>query len=174
MNNDRKLNIGCGRASKDGYINLDSTELPGVDIIQDLNKYPWPFKDDAFEEVYCDNILEHLDNIIAPMEEIFRVLQKGGRVIIKVPIYPSIWAMADPTHKIFFTYMTFDCFSPTHEFNYYSKARFKIVKRKIIFKYFTPLTWLVNISELTQKIYYVFFSFLIPAYSLYFELVALK
>lgn len=169
-----KLNLGCGKAIKKNYINLDSIQLPGVDIVHNLNGYPWPFNNDTFEEIYCDNILEHLDSIISPMEEIWRILKNKGRVTIIVPIYPSIWAMADPSHKQFFTYMTFNYFRPEDEFNYYSKARFKIVKRKIIFKYLTPLTWLFNVSELTQKFYYVFLSFVIPAYSLYIELEAVK
>ncbi len=174
MKESKKLNIGCGRDVKIGYVNLDSVKLSGVDFVHNLNEYPWPFKDNSFEEIYCDNILEHLDSIIDPMEEIFRILKNEGRVIIKVPIYPSIWAMADPTHKRFFTYMTFNYFRPEDCFNYYTKARFKIIKRKIVFKYYSPLTWLINVSELTQKIYYVFFSFLIPAYSLHFELKAVK
>ena len=27
-----KLNIGCGRDMKEGYVNLDKLNLPGVDI----------------------------------------------------------------------------------------------------------------------------------------------
>ena len=31
-----KLNVGCGRNIQDGWINLDSAALPGVDIVCDL------------------------------------------------------------------------------------------------------------------------------------------
>jgi predicted SAM-dependent methyltransferase len=27
----------------------------------DLDKYPWDFDDNCADEIYCDNILEHLD-----------------------------------------------------------------------------------------------------------------
>ena len=47
-----KLNIGCGKKILNGYINLDVVKLPGVDIVHDLNKYPWPFKDNYFDEIY--------------------------------------------------------------------------------------------------------------------------
>ncbi|HPC10341.1 MAG TPA: class I SAM-dependent methyltransferase, partial [archaeon] len=66
-----KLNIGCGKKILKGYINLDVVKLPGVDIVHDLNKYPWPFKDNYFDEIYADNVLEHLDDIIKPIEEIW-------------------------------------------------------------------------------------------------------
>lgn len=175
MKNDKKLNIGCGKDIKKGYVNLDSIKLPGVDVVQDLNKYPWPFKEDTFEEIKCDNVLEHLDSIIQPMEEIWRISKNKGMVIIDVPIFPSIWAMTDPTHKQFFTYMTFNYFRPEDSLNYYSKARFNILKRKIIFhKLLWPLTWFFNVSEQMQKFYYIFLSLLIPANSLHFELEAVK
>ena len=171
----KKLNIGCGRDIRKDYINLDSVKLPGLDVVHNLNKYPWPFKNNTFEEIYCDNVLEHLDSITKPMEEIWRISKNRGKIIIKVPIFPSIYAMIDPTHKQFFTYVTFNYFRPEDRLNYYSKARFNIIKKKIVFhRFLKPLTWLFNISGQMQKFYYVFLSFLIPASSLYFELETVK
>lgn len=175
MKNSLKLNIGCGKDIKIGYTNLDSVKLAGVDITHDLEKYPWPFKENTFEEVYCDNVLEHLSSIIKPMEEIWRISKNKAKIIIKVPIFPGIGAAADPTHKQFFTYTTFNYFRPEDGLNYYSKARFKILKRKIIFhQYLKPLTWFVNLSEKMQKIYHTFLGSAFPAYSLYFELESIK
>jgi len=31
-----KLNVGCGRNIKEGWINLDSAALPGVELVCDL------------------------------------------------------------------------------------------------------------------------------------------
>jgi ubiquinone/menaquinone biosynthesis C-methylase UbiE len=174
MKNSNKLNIGCGKKVKPGYINLDNIKLPGVDIVHNLNKYPWPFRKNTFNEVYCDNVLEHLDSIIKPMEEIWRISRGGGKVKIIVPIFPSVWAMIDPTHKQFFTYMTFNYFHPNNALNYYSKARFKILKRKIVFNKYLSFMNLINLSAFIQKVYYIFFSFLIPASFLHFELETIK
>lgn len=171
----KKLNLGCGKDIKKGYVNLDHVKLPGVDVIHDLDKYPYPFKDNTFDLVYCDNVLEHLDSIIKPAEELWRITKKGGKIVVIVPIFPSIWAMTDPTHKQFFTYITFNYFRPEDNLNYYSKARFNILKRKIIFlRYMKFLEWIVNPLEIFQKIYYFFFSFLFPAEFLYFELEVVK
>lgn len=171
----KRLNVGSGKVILPGYVNLDSVKLPGVHVVHNLEKYPWPFKDNEFDEILCDNVLEHLSSIIRPMEELWRISKAGGRIIVKVPIYPSIWAFTDPTHKSVYTFLTFNYFRINDGLNYYSKARFFIKKRKIRFhRYFKFLDWIINSTEITQKIYYFFFSFLLPANSLYFELITIK
>jgi hypothetical protein len=41
-----------------------------VDIIHNLNIFPYPLEDESFDEIYIDNTLEHLDNVIGVMEEV--------------------------------------------------------------------------------------------------------
>jgi len=175
MIKNKKLNLGCGKDIKEGYINVDSIKLPGVDKVVDLNKYPWPFKDNEFDFVLCSHILEHLNSIIKPLEEIWRITKKNSKVKILVPISPSVYAFADPAHKQFYTYFTFNYFKEEHNPNYYSKARFKIKSRKIIFsKYLKPIEILVNSTELTKKAWASLFYFLFPAEVLEIELEVLK
>lgn len=49
----------------DWYINVDCIKWKWVDKIMDLDEYPrdYPrdFDDNCADEIYCDNILEHLD-----------------------------------------------------------------------------------------------------------------
>ncbi len=169
------LNLGCGKDIKRGYVNADLVKLPGVDKVVNLEKYPWPFKDNEFDGIYCDNVLEHLSSITKPAEELWRITKKSGKIIVKVPIYPSIWTFTDPTHKSAYTYITYDYFRPHDGLNYYSKARFHIAKKRIIFSPLLPfMTFLINLHPKIQKLYFLFFSFLCPATSLYFELVPLK
>lgn len=171
----KKLNLGCGKDIKKGYINLDSVKLKGIDVVHNLEKYPWPFKKDEFDEIYCDNVLEHLSDIIKPVEEIWRISKSKAKIIVKVPIYPSIWAYSDPTHKSAYTFITFNYFRPNDSLNYYSKARFLIKKRIINFhKYLKPFEFFFNLSEKMQKFYYFFLSMIIPARQLYFELEVIK
>ncbi len=58
----KKLNLGCGLNHREGYVNLDAVKLPGVDVVHDLNKMPYPFKTNQFDEIICQHLLEHLDN----------------------------------------------------------------------------------------------------------------
>jgi ubiquinone/menaquinone biosynthesis C-methylase UbiE len=117
--------------------------------------------------VYADNVLEHLDSIIKPLEEIWRICKNKSKVTILVPLAPSYWSFLDPTHKQFFTFNTFDYFTKEHVLNYYSKARFKIVYRKIRFhpvlKLFEPI---FNIHERVQKFYSIFLAGIIPPFML--------
>ena len=159
-----KINIGCGNKQMPGYTNLDSVALPGVDIVHDLDVYPWPLKDNEYEEVYCDNVLEHLSSIIKPMEELHRITPAGGKIKIIVPLFPSVWSFVDPTHKSVYTYFTFNYFRPEDGLNYYSKARFKILERKITFnRFLRPLQWIVNKSELCKKVWAFYFSHIFQA-----------
>ena len=170
-----KLNLGCGNKIMKGYINLDSVKLDGVDVIHNLDKYPWPFKDNTFTEIYADNILEHLDSMITPVEEIWRITKNKGLVKIIVPIAPSVWAFCDPTHKQFYTYFTFNYFTENSALNYYSKARFNILKVKIKFnKYLKFIEWFFNSSRLFKKIYAIYLYNLIPAEYLKFDLKVVK
>lgn len=67
------LDVGCGTAKIKGAIGIDRIKLDGVDIVHDLNKFPWLFKDKTFDEIYMNDIIEHLDDTIKVMEECCRL-----------------------------------------------------------------------------------------------------
>lgn len=125
-----KLHLGCGHVIKEGWINHDIAALPGVDVIHDLREFPWPFEDGRFDEVYADNVLEHLPDTVKTMEEIYRITQPGAKIFIGVPFWNSFEAWGDPTHVRLFSEEIFEFFDPTtwrgKERAYYTKARFKI------------------------------------------------
>jgi SAM-dependent methyltransferase len=178
----KKLNLGCGPYIEEDCINLDAVKLPGVDIVHDLNKYPYPFEDDEFDTVFCHHVLEHLDDIVRPMGEIWRITRHGARIMIEVPSFPGVGAVVDPTHKSFYTFGTFDYFTENGLFSHYSKAKFRILKRKMIFSYsLPPLKWLnriitsfVNSHIKLQKAYFYNFSSVFPPSFLCVELETIK
>lgn len=125
-----KLNIGCGRHNKKGYVNLDVTKLPGVDVAHDLDKFPYPFKDNTFEEVTADYILEHVGDLVRVMRELHRICKPNAFIRINVPYYNSQGAFQDPTHKWFFTLTTFDYFTQDSFFDYYTNYKFEIIRKE--------------------------------------------
>jgi len=127
------LNIGCGDKPMKKAINLDWIKIPGVDIVHNIEKTPWPFKKDEFDEIYAYNVLEHVNNFIEIMEEIHRILKPNGRVIISGPYYMHKDTFTDPTHKRGFTTKSFQYFEKECNLNFYTKARFKIEKIKLIY-----------------------------------------
>jgi len=163
----KKLNLGCGNKKRKGWINLDSASECYPDVLHDLNQYPYPFYDNEIDEVYADNVLEHLENNLMPLEEIWRICKKGAKITILVPLAPSPFAFQDPTHKQFFGFSTFDYFAKENSLNYYSKARFKIISKKLMFyRIMRIIEPLVNVNERTQKFFYLFLNQFWPSYML--------
>lgn len=174
-----KLNLGCGKVIKksspqEKWINMDIAKLPGVDIVWNLDKYPWPFKNNTFDEVYASHVIEHAADLIKCMEELYRIIKQKGMINIKVPFFPGLYAMNDPTHKHFFTYFTFEYFTPDHTYDYYSKAKFYIVKRKIIFSWNPYLKWISQFINVHPKFYSRYLSFILPSNELQIILQVVK
>lgn len=129
------LNLGCGKDIIEGAVNIDHVKLPGVDLVMDLEKFPYPFKDKSVNEVHLYFVLEHLDEHFRVIEEIFRILKKGGMLYIRVPHGSSCYGQwGEFTHKRGYGYYSFDIFTKESDRKYYSKTAFKIVKKRI--KYF--------------------------------------
>jgi ubiquinone/menaquinone biosynthesis C-methylase UbiE len=74
-------------------------KLPDVDVVWDLEKIPWPFKTDSVDEVFCSHYIEHTDDFIKFMNEVYRILKVGAKCTVIAPYYSSMRAWMDPTHK---------------------------------------------------------------------------
>ncbi|GAJ05154.1 unnamed protein product, partial [marine sediment metagenome] len=119
------LDVGCGTAKVNGAIGIDRVNLPGVDVVHDLNTFPWPFDSESFDAIYMNDIIEHLTDTIRVMEECYRLLKSGGRVYIRVVYWNHKYAFSDPTHVKFFSDISFEFFTGKRR-SYYTKARFKL------------------------------------------------
>ena len=106
----KRLNLGCGKDIKKGYINLDKAKYPGVDVIHDIDIRPWPFKSDYFDEVYCRDCIEHVKDLFKSMMEIKRVCKDNAIVRIIVPYWHSSGAFY-PHHHYFFNVDTMKFFT---------------------------------------------------------------
>jgi hypothetical protein len=101
MQNVTKLNVGCGRNTQQGWINLDSFALPGVDLVADLETCataPLPLADDAVSEFLLSHVLEHIRNVLPMMQELHRIAAPEAKMTIRVPYGSSDDAFEDPTH----------------------------------------------------------------------------
>ena len=105
----KTLDIGCGI----GEVLSMYKDSVGIDINphcvnyckeQGFNAsvgdiYEIPYNNDTLNTVLCSNVLEHLDNPDKAMSELRRVLVKGGKLIITVPMKRAF--KNDRTHKMF-------------------------------------------------------------------------
>ena len=92
-----KLNLGCGKFKKEGYKNLDYDPRTKPDVLHDLNVFPYPFKDNIFDEVYSSHVLEHLDKPFEVMAQIHRILKPKGKLTLLLPHFSR--GMTNTTHK---------------------------------------------------------------------------
>jgi SAM-dependent methyltransferase len=109
----RKLNVGCGRDIREGWVNIDGAELPGIDFTVDLDDcaaVPLPLPDGHFEMLEMSHVLEHLRNPLPLMQELWRVAAPGARLHVKVPHAGHDDAWVDPTHVRAITPQTFAYF----------------------------------------------------------------
>jgi len=85
VKNEIKLNIGCGKHIRDGYINIDKyhekadLKLDAKDLKQ--------FKDNSVNEITSSHMLEHVSKheVFDVLKEWYRVLKYDGKLSINVP-----------------------------------------------------------------------------------------
>ena len=68
--------------------NLDYTtgdlESPLADLHFDLHKIP--LEDNQYDVIFCNHVMEHVDNDIQCMQELLRIMKPGGWGILQVPM----------------------------------------------------------------------------------------
>ena len=56
---------------------------PIADVKADITALP--FEDDSFDVIFCNHVLEHIPDDTKAMQELHRVLKKGGMGIFQIP-----------------------------------------------------------------------------------------
>lgn len=105
-----KVELGCGPNKQNGYIGVDRYDLPGVDVVADINK-KLPFEDDSVDVVLAVHSLEHLDDLHHIMSEIYRICKHKAIVNIIAPYENQSSNIANIYHKIPFNEHTFRFFT---------------------------------------------------------------
>lgn len=95
----RRLDVGSGRKVREGFYGLDRFPMPGVSVIGDLDRGVLPFADDSFDLVVAVHSLEHVEDLLAVMREIWRVGRPGAQVCVVAPYYTAGLNLANPYHK---------------------------------------------------------------------------
>ena len=111
------LDVACGanKQTGPGWVGIDSRELPTVDIVHDLWKFPWPIDSDSVNLLLCNHYLEHVPGWIfmETMAEIHRVCRHKAQVLIAGPYGLGYRWQQDPTHVKPIVESTFAYFDPT-------------------------------------------------------------
>jgi SAM-dependent methyltransferase len=129
----RHLDFGAGFQRRNPFMSekvfsvdlIDSPNLTNHYKINRMNQLPFP--SEFFDTASSFDVLEHLsrdfngeNEFIYYMNEISRVLKKGGLAVFVFPCFPNKDAFSDPTHINFITDETVNFFIGTNEMGGYS------------------------------------------------------
>lgn len=105
----RILDVGCGTGANLLMLS-EFGDAEGVDVSEDalafcrergLNQVKLgaaealPYDDGTFDLVTALDVVEHLDDDLAGLREMRRVLRPGGRVLLFVPTFMFLWGLQD-------------------------------------------------------------------------------
>ena len=141
--NNRKYSfcdIGCGKAKQGkDWFGIDYRRLDGVDLVQDLEKTPWPIPSESFDTAVCSHVMEHINPshgiFVSFVNECWRILKPGAEIIIGVPYATSTGMYRDPTHINFINEETFCYFDPEEP-----------MYKGGLYNVYNPLPWRIKIN----------------------------
>ena len=126
MSAPRYLDVGCGINKKPGSIGIDRNPQTKADVLVELDRFPYPFRDGSFNGLQAVHVIEHVSDVIKAMEEFHRVVRPGGEVFIVTPHYTDFSSFCDPTHRWHLNSFSLRYFGADNAgYGYYSKARFQ-------------------------------------------------
>lgn len=174
------IELGCGKNKSEGRIGIDRLELPGVDIVADL-EHGLPFlPDNSVDVIYSSHLLEHISNLGVLMYDIWRVLKPEGRKYLIVPHFSNPHYYSDYTHTRFFGLYSFEYFSKSQTRfhrkvpNFYHEYSFLTEEIHLLFNshWFSrrivrrAAQILFNLSGWWQELYEENFCYIIPCDSI--------
>ena len=122
-----KLNFGCARKILKDYINIDLYQLKGVDVVLDMDKFPYKFPDNYADKIICESTMQFVKDITPVMAEFYRILKPNGVLFLHVPHFTSKNTWKNPYHRRGFTYNTFDFYQKPKY--HYTDWKFRKIKK---------------------------------------------
>lgn len=125
-----RLDVGCGSNKQSGWVGMDIRSCNGVDIIHDVQDFPWPIPNSSCFQILLSHLWEHIEPKyrIQLMNELWRIVTAGGQLMLSAPHADSVGASQDPTHYMCPNENTFLYFDTTNGlYQIYKPKPWKIV-----------------------------------------------
>jgi len=174
----RILDVGCGIHKQPGALGIDRNPASRADVLCDLDRFPYPFRDNSFDRLLAIHVIEHVADVIATMEEFYRLVRPGGTVRIETPHYTDFSSFCDPTHRWHLNSFSFRYFGPDNAgFGYYSNARFREVRvhvRLLALWRWLGFEFLVNHFPRYRRFWEYYLCYVVRGKVMEFEFEAIK
>ena len=174
----RILDVGCGIHKQPGAIGIDRNPAARADVLCDLDRFPYPFRDNSFDRLLAIHVIEHVADVMATMEEFHRLVRPGGTVRIETPHYTDFSSFCDPTHRSHLNSFSFRYFGENHGgFGYYTTAKFREISVQV--KLLSLWRWLgfeflVNRFPRYRRFWEHYLCFVVRGKVMNFEFEAIK
>ena len=95
-----RLDMGAGKWKQEGFFAMDKRAVENVDLVHDLEVFPYPLPDECCHLMLASHVVEHLKPwlMIDIMNEWWRLLIPGGKLMLAMPYPTSDGFYQDPTH----------------------------------------------------------------------------
>jgi SAM-dependent methyltransferase len=105
----RALDLGCGTGHNLDHLSRYAQAV-GTDFSEEALRFcrerghaqlckadaaNLPFRDEEFDIVTALDVVEHLDDDVVALRELWRIMRPGGLLIISVPAYSLLWSYWD-------------------------------------------------------------------------------
>lgn len=191
MGNKKILDVGCGMNKMEGAIGIDINPNTQADVVHDLNKFPYPFPDSEFDSIICNHIIEHIDDVVPFMEELYRIGKPDCVVEIITPHFTNPCSYRDPTHKRHLSFFSFDYFLRQERafrpgfwgraleteypaLTFYTDKKFEKTSNRLSFARPFRLLGIEWFCNHFPNLYEFYFAFVLPARDIYIELRVVK
>lgn len=174
----RVLHMGPGVEESFG-VKIDNIARVKPDVLADLNRPPYPFKDSSFDAAYAFSVVEHVDNFFGMFGELHRILKPGGFVALLTPHFSNEGSYIDPSHRLHLSIRSFDYFIEGADlfasYGFYSNTRFKIRERLLMIERpWNHIPGLQRAINRASSFYERHLCYMIRGAGLYLELEAVK
>ena len=128
----KNLNLGAGLDIRKDFDNQDYKKFKGINLVFDLGKFPYPVKNNTYDFILCNHIIEHIEEIFPLFNELHRISKPNAIIKIEVPHYSTSFAFTQIDHKHYFG---LDSLSILEKSDFQNKSKhFSVVSQRILWR----------------------------------------
>ncbi len=166
-----KLNLGCGKDIKEGWINVDINPRKENVIKANFNELPLMWEDNSIDEIYCGHLLIYLEDPMKFLYELHRICRPDAKIkmILTHLSFPFNAVDFKVKHRGYSIFV----FEWMKQFD----DMFRVIEKKINFtrRSYTWLNKIINpLINFSPLIYERIFCYCLPASEVIFDLEVIK